>query len=219
MSHEHSRILDRAALVRESRSRPRDGTTPIAALVAAGAYFAAQQSVPPQHRTIKGTGRPGAHGAHVPLRHGLLGVSVRSPVCLSERDFHRQLEQRAHDHHSHDLGRARDDFGASADRARATPVDLAIGAFLLAHVVALFNVSDPAILTQCVVVLWRQLAACAFFYCIFMFVNDEERLFRFGKVVSIACTLVMLTAVTELFFPGAKSFRAGSGSPTRWARA
>jgi hypothetical protein len=69
-------------------------------------------------------------------------------------------------------------------------------------VVALFNVSDPAILTQCVVVLWRQLAACAFFYCIFMFVNDEERLFRFGKVVSIACTLVMLTAVTELFFPG-----------------
>jgi hypothetical protein len=54
MSHEHSRIQTAphsfASRVVDLAMR----TIPIAALVAAGAYFAAQQSVSPQHRTIKG---------------------------------------------------------------------------------------------------------------------------------------------------------------------
>ena len=200
MSHEHSRIQTAphsfATRVADLAMR----TIPVAALVAAGAFFAAQQAVSPQHRAIKGL-----------VVLGLMALMFRFDMVYSVYLFALLF-----------VFPSGISFGSSnsvlmtiipmiwAVRAtsarvpvvRSTPVDLAIGAFLMAHVVSLFNVSDPAILTQCVTVLWRQLAACAFFYCIFMFVNDEERLFRFGKIVCIACTLVMLTAVTELFFPG-----------------
>lgn len=173
---------------------------PIAALVAMGAFFAAQQAVSPNQRTIKGL-----------VILGLMALMFRFDMVYSVYLFALLF-----------VFPSGISFGSSnsvlmtiipmiwAVRAtsarvpvlRRTPVDLAIGAFLFAHVVALFNVTDPHILTECVVVLWRQLSACAFFYCIYMFVNDETRLFRFGKFVCVAGTLVMLTAVTELFFPG-----------------
>jgi hypothetical protein len=86
---------------------------------------------------------------------------------------------------------------------RRTPLDRAIGFFLIAYVVSMVNVSDTVILAKSIGVLWRQLTACAFFYMIVLFVDSEEKLFRFGKVMCFACFLVMTTAVLELFFPGA----------------
>jgi hypothetical protein len=85
---------------------------------------------------------------------------------------------------------------------RRTPVDWAIMAFLLAHVVSLYAVSEPGMLARSLGVLWRAFTACAFFYTIVTFVDTEEKLMRLGKVMCISCSLVMLTAVVELFAPG-----------------
>ncbi len=175
-------------------------TIPIAALVVVAAFFAAQQAVSPHHRAIKGL-----------VIMGLMALMFRFDMVYSVYLFAFLF--------AFPSGIS---FGSSnsvlmtiipmiwAVRAtsarvpvlRRTPLDVAIGAFLLAHVVALFNVSEPTILTHSIIVLWRQLSACAFFYCICMFVNDEQRLFRFGKIMCVTCALVMLTAVIELFFPG-----------------
>lgn len=200
MSHEQSRIQAPPHSVGGRILDLAMRVVPITALVALGAFFAAQQAVSPQHRAVKGL-----------VALALTALMFRFDMVYSVYLFALLF-----------VFPSGISFGSSnsvlmtiipmiwavrASSARVpivhrTGVDLAIGAFLLAHVVALFNVTDPQILTQSIVVLWRQLSACAFFYCIYMFVNDEARLFRFGKVVCVACTLVMLTAVTELFFPG-----------------
>jgi hypothetical protein len=175
-------------------------TVPVAALVAVAAFFAAQQAVAPHHRAIKGLVILGLMAlmfrfdmVYSVYLFGLLfvfpsGISIGSSNTVLMTIIPMIWAVRA--------------TSARAPILRRTPLDFAIGAFLLAHVVSLFNVTSPVILTQSIGVLWRTLSACAFFYCIYMFVNDEERLFRFTKVVCVACTLVMLTAVTELFFPG-----------------
>ncbi len=175
-------------------------TLPIAALVAMAAFLAAQQAVSPHHRVIKGL-----------VVMGLMALMFRFDMVYSVYLFGFLF--------AFPSGIS---FGSSntvlmtiipmiwavrATSARVpvlsrSPLDYAIGAFLLAHVVAFFNVNDPVIFTRSVIVLWRQLTVCAFFYCMWMFVNDEERLFRFLKVVCVTCALVMLTAVVELFFPG-----------------
>lgn len=173
---------------------------PAAALVAAGAFFAAQQAVTPQHRAIKGLVVLGLMAlmfrfdmVYSVYLFALLfafpsGISIGSSNSVLMTIIPMIWAVRA--------------TSARVPVLRRTALDMAIVVFLFAHVVALFNVTEPIILVQCVVVLWRQLAACAFFYCIYMFVNDEARLFRFGKIACVTCALVMLTAVTELFFPG-----------------
>ncbi|HEU4929584.1 MAG TPA: O-antigen ligase family protein [Candidatus Krumholzibacteria bacterium] len=175
-------------------------TIPIAALVAAAAFFAAQQAVSPHHRAIKGLVIMGLMA--LMFRFDMVysvylfailfafptGISIGSSNTVLMTIIPMIWAVRA--------------TSARAPLLRRTPVDLAIGAFLMLHFVSLFNVTDPLLLAHSIVVIWRQLSACALFYCIYMFVNDEERLFRFGKVVCVTCTLVMLTAVVELFFPG-----------------
>ncbi len=173
---------------------------PIGALAAATAFFAAQQAVSPHHRAIKGLVILGLMAlmfrfdmVYSVYLFALLfafpsGISIGSSNTVLMTIIPMIWAVRA--------------TSARVPVFRRTPIDLAIGVFLFAHVIALFNVTEPVLLTQSVVVLWRQLSACAFFYCIYMFVNDEERLFRFGRVVCVTCTLVMMTAVFELFFPG-----------------
>jgi hypothetical protein len=93
---------------------------------------------------------------------------------------------------------------ATRRRSRPAPdsADLAIGVFL-AHVVSLFNATEPGILANRSVI-WRQLAACAFFFCIFMFVNDEVAPpTRKDRLRHVRAGL--LTAVIELSFRGARS--------------
>ncbi len=173
---------------------------PVAALVAVAAFFAAQQAVSPHHRAIKGLVILGLMA--LMFRFDMVysiylfavlfafptGISIGSSNTVLMTIIPMIWAVRA--------------ASARSPLMRRTPIDLAIGTFLLLHFVALFNVTDPLLLPQNVVVIWRQLAACALFYCIYMFVNDEERLFRFGKVLCVTCTLVMMTAVVELFFPG-----------------
>lgn len=85
---------------------------------------------------------------------------------------------------------------------RPTSVDWAMLAFLLAHFVSLYGVADTAMLPRNLVVIWRSATALAFFYTIVTFVDNEDKLMRLGKVMCIACGLVMLTAVVELIAPG-----------------
>lgn len=173
---------------------------PAAALVAVGAFFAAQQAVSPHHRAIKGL-----------VILGLMTLMFRFDMVYSVYLFALLFAFPT----GISIGSSNNVLmtiipmiwavratSARVPVLRGTPLDLAIGVFLFANVVSLFNVTEPTILVQSVVVLWRQLAACAFFYCIFMFVNDEARLLRFGKIVCVTCALVMVTAVIELFFPG-----------------
>ncbi len=175
-------------------------TLPVAALVAVAAFFAAQQAVSPHHRAIKGLVVLGLMAlmfrfdmVYSVYLFALLfafpsGISIGSSNTVLMTIIPMIWAVRA--------------TSARSTFMRRTPLDLAIGVFLLAHVVAIFNVTNPTILSHSVVVVWRQLSACALFYCIYMFVDDEERLFRLGKVVCVTCTLVMMTAVMELFFPG-----------------
>ena len=175
---------------------------PITALVAVGAFFAAQQAVSPHHRAIKGL-----------IILGLMALMFRFDMVYSVYLFALLFVFPS----GISIGSSNSVLmtiipmiwavRATSGRVpvlRRTPLDVAIGVFFFANVVSLFNVTEPTILAHSVGVLWRQLSACAFFYCIFMFVNDEERLFRFGKVMCVSCALVMVTAVIELFFPGSE---------------
>lgn len=85
---------------------------------------------------------------------------------------------------------------------RHTPADFAILAFILANVISLYAVNDASALPRNFGMLWRVVTACAFYYTIVTFVDTEEKLYRLGKVMCISCTLVMFTAVVELFAPG-----------------
>ncbi|MCI0450959.1 MAG: O-antigen ligase family protein [Candidatus Latescibacteria bacterium] len=175
-------------------------TIPMIAMAVVAAFFAAQQAVSPHHRAIKGLVIMGLTAlmfrfdmVYSVYLFGVLfafpsGISIGSSNTVLMTIIPMIWAVRA--------------TSSRVPLLRRSPLDLAIGAFLLMHVAALFNVGETALLSQNVIVLWRQLSTCAFFYCIYMFVNDEERLFRFGRIVCVTCTLVMLTAVIELFFPG-----------------
>jgi hypothetical protein len=174
---------------------------PPAALVAVGAMFSAQQAVQPSHRAIKAL-----------LMLGLMGLMFRFDMVYSVYLFALLFPFPS----GISVGSSNTVLmtiipmiwavRATSGKLRLTrrsPLDAAIALFLLAHVVSFINVGDSATLVKSIAVLWRQLAACAFFFTIFMFVNNEEKLFRLGKIMCFACFLVMLTAVAELFFPGA----------------
>lgn len=200
MLHGHSRIESGPASLFGRVVDALMRFTPIAAMVTVAAYFAAQQAVSPHHRAIKGL-----------VLLALMALMFRFDMVYSVYLFALLFPFPSGISFGSSntvlmtiipmiwLVRA---TSARAPVMRRTALDLAIGAFLLANVVSLFTVTQSAFLTQSVVVIWRQLSACAFFYCICMFVNDEERLFRLGRIACVACTLVMMTAVLELFFPG-----------------
>ncbi len=174
---------------------------PPAVLIFAGAYFTAQQAVRPSHRAIKALVLMALmvlmfrfDMVYSVYLFALLfvfpsGISIGSSNSVIMTIIPMIWAVRA--------------TSGKIPLTRRSPLDAAIGVFLLAHVVSLINVSDGGTLARSVGIIWRQLTACAFFYTIYLFVTDEARLFRLGKVMSVACFLVMITAVLELFFPGA----------------
>ena len=83
-----------------------------------------------------------------------------------------------------------------------TPVDRAIAFFLLAFIVAFAHVKGTHALVMNLKMLWRQLAALAFFYLIVTFVDDEKKLSGITKAIAISAGLLAFTAVVELFAPG-----------------
>lgn len=96
-----------------------------------------------------------------------------------------------------------------------TPLDYPIILLILAYVISFFNVETQRMVVLGVSVCWRLLAALAFFYLIVRFVDDEIKFRRMTKVVAVAATLVMLTAIIELFFPGAEIIPGWIGLKTR----
>ncbi len=200
MSHPQSRIdaapVSFAGRVLDLAMR----VVPITALVAVGAFFAAQQAVSPHHRAIKGL-----------VILGLTALMFRFDMVYSVYLFALLFAFPS----GISIGSSNSVLmtlipmiwavRATSSRSAVwvrTPLDFPIAAFLMAHAVALYSVSDSAMLSHNITVVWRQFAACACFYCVYMFVNDEARLFRFTKILAVTCALVMLTAVLELFFPG-----------------
>jgi len=174
---------------------------PPAVLVFVGAYLSAQQALRPHHRVIKGLVMLALMG--LMLRFDMVysvylftmlfvfpsGISIGSsnsvlmtliPMIWAVRATSRRLPL-----------------------FKRTPIDAAVALFLISYLVSMFNVNNPAVLTNTITVLWRSFAACAFCYCIIRFVDDEEKLMRLGQVMCVSCALVMSTAVLELFFPGA----------------
>ncbi len=174
---------------------------PVAALVAVGAFFAAQQAVRPSHRAIKAL-----------VIMGLMTLMFRFDMVWSVYLFALLFPFPS----GISIGSSNNVLmtiipmiwavRASSSKiplTHRTPIDRPVALFLLAFVVSMITISDSLVLARGVGVLWRNLTACAFAYSIMMFVNDETRLFRLGKIMCVACFLVMITAVMELFFPGA----------------
>jgi O-Antigen ligase len=174
---------------------------PIGALIAIGAFFAAQQAVSPQHRVIKGL-----------VLMLLMGLMFRFDMVYSVYLFALLFVFPS----GIAIGSTNNVLmtvipmiwavRATSSRmplARRSPLDAAIALFVIAHVVSLYKVNDSFILAKSLIVIWTMLTACAYFYTIYLFVDDEEKLLRLGRVMCIACALVMFTAVIELFFPGA----------------
>jgi O-antigen ligase len=83
-----------------------------------------------------------------------------------------------------------------------TSVDFPIILFLFAHVLAFINVRNTYELVESFNVVWRTIATVMYFYMIVTFVNDEKKIITLTKVLCVVCSVVMLTAVLELFFPG-----------------
>lgn len=85
---------------------------------------------------------------------------------------------------------------------KRTALDKLILLFLFAYLVSFLNVESARDFNIGLQLLWRQLAAFALFYLIVRFVDDERKLVRITKVIAVAVTLLALTALVELFFPG-----------------
>jgi hypothetical protein len=98
------------------------------------------------------------------------------------------------------LGRSR----ATGERFFArTEIDKWVIVLIFAYFVSFFNVETTALFVGGLKMVWRQLAALAFFYLIVTFVNDEKQLERITKVVAISGGVVALTGLVELISPGA----------------
>jgi hypothetical protein len=173
---------------------------PTAILIFVAALFAAQQAVAPQRRAVKAAVMLGLIA--LMLRYDMVysvylfvllfvfpsGISIGSTNTVLMTLIPALWLIRA--------------TSTRTALVRKTTVDWAIIAFVLSNVISLYAVSDPVLLTKGLGMIWVVITACAFFYCIVTFVDTEEKLFRMGKVMCIACALVMLTAVVELFAPG-----------------
>ena len=173
---------------------------PTAILVFVAALFAAQQTVAPARRSVKAAVMLGLIA--LMLRYDMVysvflftilfvfpsGISIGSTNTVLMTVIPALWLVRA--------------TSTRTTLVQRTPLDWPIMAFLLAHVISLYAVSDPGLLTKNLGQLWIAFTACAFFYTIVTFVNTEEKLMRMGKVMCISCALVMLTAVVELFAPG-----------------
>lgn len=94
-----------------------------------------------------------------------------------------------------------------------TRYDWAVILLLLSYVLSFYNVQTSLHLVRGVNVVWKQAASLMFFYLIIRFVNDEQRLMRFTKVVAIMVSAVVLTGLVELFMPGTTIIPGWIGLP------
>lgn len=83
-----------------------------------------------------------------------------------------------------------------------TRIDWANIMFLIAYLVSFWNVETQSAVTGGLKIVWRQISCFFFFYLIVRFVNDERMLVRLIKVMVVTTSLVMLSGIFELFFPG-----------------
>ena len=84
-----------------------------------------------------------------------------------------------------------------------TKLDIPIVLFLFAYLLSFFNVETSKELAESLRIMWRTVASIMYFYMIVNFVNDEKKVILLTKVACGICAMVMVTAVIELFFPGA----------------
>jgi O-antigen ligase len=84
-----------------------------------------------------------------------------------------------------------------------TQIDIFVVLFLMAYIVSFFNVPSMEGIVEGLKLVWRQLTAFAFFYLIVRFVDSEDKLERFTKVVGYSAAFLAFTAVVELYAPGA----------------
>ncbi len=173
---------------------------PVAALVAIGAFIAAQQAISPQRRMVK-----------LAIALGLLALMFRFQVIGSIYLFTLLFPFPS----GISIGSTNLVLmtvipmvwavRATSNRVPvffATPADRAIGLLMLAYVLSFFSVDQPHLLVKGVQVVWLQLACLAYYYLIVRFVDDERKLDRVLMMMCIAVGLVMFTAITEMFFPG-----------------
>ena len=69
--------------------------------------------------------------------------------------------------------------------------------------ISMFNLDASSDLLAHIGVIWRTTAAIMYFYMIVMFVDDEKRILLMMKIACAVCAFVMVTGLSELFFPGA----------------
>ena len=174
---------------------------PITAIIAIGSFVAAQQTVSPHRRVVK-VGVMMALMALM-LRFDMVyavylfvllfpfpsGISIGSTNSVLMTVIPMIWAVRA--------------TSSKTALIRRTNLDVPIVLFFFAYIISLYNVDGNYALIRSAEIIWRQIAAFAFFYMIVNFVNDETKLFRMVKVMCATCGFVMFTAVFELFFPGA----------------
>lgn len=173
---------------------------PIAALVALGAFVAAQQTVSPQRRVVKASVLLGLMA--LMLRFDMVysvylftlafpfpsGISIGSTNAVLMTLIPMLWAVRA--------------TSTKSFRMRKTIVDAPIILLVFAYIISFVNIDKEFVLVNSAKVLWLHLTCVAYFYIIVSFVTDETKLARLLKVLCVAATAVMLTAILELFFPG-----------------
>lgn len=173
---------------------------PAAALVAIGAFFAAQQATSPNHRSIKLVVMLGiaafmfrfdmvyAIYAFVVLFPFPTGISIASSNLVLMTVIPMVWAVRA--------------ASTKTRLFRATPLGAPHALFIMAYFVSLMNVESKLALALSLQVIWRQLACITFFAMIVTFVDDEKRLKQILQLMCVSVGLVMLTAIIELSAPG-----------------
>jgi len=173
---------------------------PIGAVIAIGAYIAAQQAVSPQRRVVK-----------LSVLLGLVILMLRVDMVWSVYlftllfPFPSGISVGSTNVVLMTLIPLIWAIRATATGARLfakTYLDAPIVVFLFAYVLSFFNVTEGHLVIAGINVVWRQLACFAYFYMIVNFVDDEQKLMRMLRVLCAMTGLVMLTAIVELLFPG-----------------
>jgi len=174
---------------------------PTGVIIAVGAFFAAQQTTSPSHRSIKFAVMLAI--AAFMFRFDMVysvymfvllfpfpsGISIASSNIVLMTVIPMVWAVRA--------------ASTRSRLFRPTPLDWPHVLFIMAYVVSLLNVETHSMLVKSLQVIWRQIACITFFAMIVTFVDDEKKLKTLLRMVCISVGLVMVTAIVELAIPGA----------------
>jgi hypothetical protein len=83
-----------------------------------------------------------------------------------------------------------------------TKIDKFVVVFIGAYIVSLFNVEQFSTITKSLMFIWTYVTAIVIFYLIVRLVDDERKLLKLAQVLAIGATLVFVTGLIEMFFPG-----------------